>query len=89
MDLNPVLVWEDHHVVLDAKILPPGETPVAPEVSGAVRMSAIWRSSSNPDRLPSLVPRPRPSKVGGAVLESLGRQGYPGRRFPINPAGAR
>ena len=86
VDLNPVLVWEDHHVVLDAKILPPGENACALKVSGAVQMSAIWRSSSNPDRLPSLVLRRRHRRWAVPFSRAWVVRGTRAAVFPINPS---
>ena len=85
VDLNPVLVWEDHHVVLDAKILPPGENALRARNLGSSPNVSRLAKFFEPRSVALVGASASSSKVGGAVLESLGRQGYAGRVFPVNP----
>ncbi len=85
VDLNPVLVWEDHHVVLDAKILPAGENRRRARGLGGTPNVSHLAKFFEPGSVGLVGASASPSKVGGAVLESLGRQGYTGGVFPINP----
>ena len=85
VDLNPVLVWDDHHVVLDAKVLPPGENAGRAQGLGSSPNVSHLAKFFEPGSVAVVGASASSSKVGGAVLESLGRQGYPGRVYPINP----
>ena len=85
VDLNPVLVWEDQHRVLDVKLLtPPAASPVGGP-GGKPNLSHLATFFA-PESVALVGASSNPAKVGGAVLESLARHGYPGRVFPINAA---
>ncbi len=82
VDLNPVLVWQDRHRVLDAKFIPReterGLSQVKPNVKYLdrffdARSVALVGASATP------------GKIGTAVLESLARHEYKGKVYPINP----
>jgi 3-hydroxypropionyl-CoA synthetase (ADP-forming) len=83
VDFNPIVVWEDQHRVLDAKILWHKEaravSPVAPanpaylERFFKARSVALVGASSTP------------GKIGHSVLDSLLNYDYQGKVFPINP----
>ena len=84
VDLNPVLVWGDQHRVLDAKILPALETPsLSPALGGEPNLSHM-EAFFSPKSVALVGASTTPTKVGGAVLESLSRHGYTGHVYPIN-----
>ena len=83
VDFNPVVVWEDQHRVLDAKVLWKTDaqpSPVTPPVNvrhlgnffGANSVALIGASAT-------------PGKVGNAVLDSLLNHDYQGKVYPVNP----
>ena len=86
VDLNPVLVWGDQHRVLDVKILAPSEISPLPRRLGGEPNVEHLDAFFSPKSVALWAPHRHSTKVGGAVLESLARHGYPGRVFPINAA---
>jgi 3-hydroxypropionyl-CoA synthetase (ADP-forming) len=86
VDLNPVLVWGDQHRVLDVKILAPSEIPNLPRRLGGEPNVEHLDAFFSPKSVALVGASSTSTKVGGAVLESLARHGYPGRVFPINSA---
>jgi 3-hydroxypropionyl-CoA synthetase (ADP-forming) len=82
VDFNPILVWDDQHRVLDAKISLRSErvplTHREPDTShldtffGAKSVALVGASAT-------------PGKIGNAVLDSLSKHDYRGRVYPVNP----
>ncbi len=82
VDLNPILVSEEKHCVLDAKFLlrrePRRTVQRLPNTDDldrffSARSVAVVGASATP------------AKVGNGIVESLSRQGYRGKVFPVNP----
>ena len=82
-DFNPVVVWEDQHRVLDAKLIwydtptptPPTNPPNTGHLSGffkAENVAVIGASTT-------------PGRVGHSVMDSLVNYEYTGQVFPVNP----
>lgn len=82
VDLNPIMVWESEHRVLDAKVLlneaAPPELGASPNTSWldrffkAASIAVVGASATE-------------GKIGHSVLDSLVNHEYEGRIFPINP----
>lgn len=82
VDLNPIMVWEDQHRVLDAKILWHSEAHSA--AVGSVNIQHI--ETFFKARSVALVgASATPGKIGYAVLDSLLKHEYGGRVYPVNP----
>lgn len=86
VDLNPILVWGDQHRVLDAKIILQSDALPASAALGAEPNLAHLHAFFNPSSVALVGASTKPTKVGGAVLESLASHGYAGNIFPINSA---
>jgi 3-hydroxypropionyl-CoA synthetase (ADP-forming) len=83
VDLNPIVVWDDQHRVLDAKVLWHRERKPAP-VSIPARtdhMENFFKAKS----VAVIGASATPGKVGYCVLDSLVNYDYAGRVYPINP----
>ena len=82
VDLNPVMVWENDHRVLDAKILLRPQAQVlrhhTPDTS---HLDRFFRAES----VAVVGASATPGKIGHAVLESLACFGYGGQVYPVNP----
>jgi 3-hydroxypropionyl-CoA synthetase (ADP-forming) len=86
VDLNPILVWGDKHMVLDVKIVPlPQVSGLRSALGGDPNLAHLDKFFS-PSSVALVGASASPSKVGGAVLESLAQHGYAGKIFPINSA---
>jgi len=82
IDLNPVMVWEDDHRVLDAKIL------LRPQAHALLHRSPDMSHLDRFFRAESVAvvgASATPGKIGHAVMESLACFGYGGRVYPVNP----
>ena len=84
IDFNPIVVWEDQHRVLDAKILwHPQTRPVLPVSSpNPKHLEKLFKAESVAVVGASATPR----KVGNALLDSLLNHDYRGKVYPVNPA---
>ncbi len=82
VDFNPVVVWEDQHRVLDAKILLRDEKANVPKDAPDVsHLEAFFKARS----VALIGASATPGKVGNAVLDSLAFHGYKGKVWPVNP----
>ena len=86
VDFNPIVVWEDQHRVLDAKILWHTPAKKAPEVNPAntKHLETFFKAQS----VALIGASATPGKVGNAVLDSLLGKDYQGKVYPINPGRA-
>ncbi len=87
VDLNPIVVWEEEHRVLDFKFVP--ADAVAVSTQSAVHRRAVDTSHLatffTAESVAVIGASATPGKIGYAVLESLARHEYRGRVFPVNP----
>jgi 3-hydroxypropionyl-CoA synthetase (ADP-forming) len=83
VDFNPIVVWDDQHRVLDAKILWHVESREVSEVAPAntAYLERFFKAQS----VALVGASSTPGKVGHSVLDSLLNYEYQGRVFPINP----
>ncbi len=83
VDFNPILVWQDQHRVLDAKILWHPEPQPAPSTAQANprHLDGFFKAKS----VAVVGASTTPGKVGNAVLDSLLNHEFKGRVYPINP----
>jgi 3-hydroxypropionyl-CoA synthetase (ADP-forming) len=89
VDLNPIVVWENEHRVLDAKVVltdgyAAGTGGALPPVFRAVdtsHLDAFFTARS----VAVVGASATPGKIGYAVLESLAAFDYQGTVFPVNP----
>lgn len=83
VDLNPVLVWKDRHVVVDCKIVlverPASVAGGRPVDTG--HLAAFFTAGS----VAVIGASDTPGKIGHAVLDSLAKHEFRGRVFPVNP----
>jgi 3-hydroxypropionyl-CoA synthetase (ADP-forming) len=86
VDLNPIMVWEDQHRVLDAKIIWHKQPRAAPDdfEVNPKHLSAFFKARS----VALVGASATPGKVGNAVLDSLLNYDYQGKVFPVNPSRA-
>ena len=97
VDLNPVLVWEDRHVVIDSKVVladrPAAKAPGA-AATGATAARPLSRRPPDTSHLATFFAADSvavvgasdtPGKIGHAVLDSLAKHEYRGRVYPVNP----
>ena len=83
VDLNPVVVWENQHRVLDGKILwraqaRPVATPPMPNIR---YINAFFKARS----VAVVGASASVGKIGNDVLDSLANYGYKGKVYPVNP----
>jgi 3-hydroxypropionyl-CoA synthetase (ADP-forming) len=83
VDLNPIVVWEDQHRVLDAKVIWHREAQPAPTAAPArtEHLAGFFKGQS----IAVVGASATPGKVGYCVLDSLVNYDYAGRVYPINP----
>jgi 3-hydroxypropionyl-CoA synthetase (ADP-forming) len=83
IDFNPIVVWEDQHRVLDAKILWHSQARTAPQVTppNTKHLQNFFRAKS----VALIGASATPGKIGHAVLDSLLNYEYQGVVYPINP----
>jgi 3-hydroxypropionyl-CoA synthetase (ADP-forming) len=83
IDFNPIVVWEDQHRVLDAKILWHPQARPAPLVTlpNTGHLQNFFRANS----VALIGASATPGKIGNAVLDSLLNYEYQGLVYPINP----
>jgi 3-hydroxypropionyl-CoA synthetase (ADP-forming) len=84
VDLNPVLVWEDRHVVLDLKVVL-GQEPTSAAAFRPVDTDHL-ATFFEADSVAVVGASDTPGKIGHAVLDSLANHEFQGRVFPVNPA---
>jgi 3-hydroxypropionyl-CoA synthetase (ADP-forming) len=92
VDLNPIAVWEDHHRLLDHKVLTredPTPHALAAEVSADMarpsdlsHLATFFEARS----VALIGASATPGKIGHAVLDSLAKYHYKGKVFPVNPS---
>ena len=82
-DLNPIVVWEDQHRVLDCKLIwrSQAETPPHTTVPNTKHIGTFFNAHS----VAVIGASATPGKVGNAVLDSLLKHEYQGRVYPVNP----
>jgi 3-hydroxypropionyl-CoA synthetase (ADP-forming) len=83
VDLNPIVVWGDHHRVLDAKVIWHREPEPAP-VSVPARTEHLAKFFKG-QSVAVVGASATPGKIGYCVLDSLVNYDYAGRVYPINP----
>ncbi len=82
VDLNPIVVWEDQHRVLDAKILLRSERVVITESEPDTSyLDTFFKAKS----VALIGASATPGKIGNAVLDSLAKHEYKGKVYPVNP----
>jgi 3-hydroxypropionyl-CoA synthetase (ADP-forming) len=82
VDLNPIVVWEDQHRVLDAKILLRSETVAITESEpDTSHLDTFFKAKS----VALIGASATPGKIGNAVLDSLAKHEYKGKVYPVNP----
>jgi len=83
VDLNPIMVWEDDHRVLDAKVLLNDRPrPVSRAKPNTLHLEKYFEARS----VAVVGASSTPGKIGNAVLDSLVRHEYRGTIYPINPS---
>lgn len=82
VDFNPIVVWEDQHRVLDAKVLLRSEKASrATAEANIAHLNTFFKA-----RAVALVgASATPGKIGNSVLESLAQYEFEGKVYPINP----
>ena len=97
VDLNPVLVWEDRHVVLDSKVVlaDPHDATADAEASGGAAARTPSHRPPDTSHLATFFAAgsvavvgasDTPGKIGHAVIDSLAKHEYKGRVYPVNPS---
>jgi 3-hydroxypropionyl-CoA synthetase (ADP-forming) len=82
VDLNPIRVWSDRHMVLDAKVLLNDESrPISTTQPNTAHLSGFFDAKS----VAVIGASATPGKVGNAVLDSLANYEYRGQVYPVNP----
>jgi 3-hydroxypropionyl-CoA synthetase (ADP-forming) len=82
VDLNPIMLWDDDHRVLDARIVVRGEeTPPVERKPNTAYLEKFFEAKS----VALVGASATPGKIGNAVLDSLANQDFEGRVYPINP----
>jgi 3-hydroxypropionyl-CoA synthetase (ADP-forming) len=82
VDLNPIVVWEDGHRVLDAKVLLRSETVTITESEPDTSyLDTFFKAKS----VALIGASATPGKIGNAVLDSLAKHEYKGKVYPVNP----
>jgi len=83
VDFNPIVVWEDQHRVLDAKVIWHKQPRVVPQAvpANSQHIEAFFKARS----VALVGASTTTGKVGNAVLDSLLKYDYQGRVFPVNP----
>jgi len=82
VDLNPVMVWEDQHRVVDAKILLRDEARPSLSVEPNVNhLEKFFKATS----VALVGASSTPGKIGHSVLDSLAKHQYRGKVYPVNP----
>ena len=82
VDFNPIVVWDNQHRVLDAKILlHPDPVPSTQGKPNTANIDTFFKAKA----VAVVGASTTPGKVGNAVLESLAKFEYPGHVYPINP----
>jgi 3-hydroxypropionyl-CoA synthetase (ADP-forming) len=83
VDFNPILVWEDQHRVLDAKMIwydtPRTPTPVTPP--NPANLGGFFKAES----VAVIGASTTPGRVGHSVMDSLVNYDYKGQVYPVNP----
>jgi len=85
VDLNPIVVWEDQHRVLDAKIIwhaQEREITVAPAPNPR-HIATFFKAKS----VAVVGASANPRKIGNSVMDSMLNYGYQGKVYPVNPKG--
>jgi 3-hydroxypropionyl-CoA synthetase (ADP-forming) len=83
VDLNPIMVWEDQHRVLDAKILlRPQSVPWQDGRPDTSHLDVFFKASS----VALIGASATPGKIGNAILDSLAKYQYQGKVYPVNPS---
>ena len=86
IDFNPVIFYENHYVVVDAKILL-REKPDLEIVSKAQPDSEYMNLFFDAKSIALIGASPELGKVGNSVLESMVRHDYKGKVYPVNAKG--
>ncbi|HJU34611.1 MAG TPA: acetate--CoA ligase family protein [Nitrososphaera sp.] len=86
IDFNPIIVYENEYVVVDAKILL-REKPDLEVISNAQPRSEYMDLFFNAKSVALIGASPEPGKVGNSVLESLAKHEYVGKVYPVNAKG--
>jgi 3-hydroxypropionyl-CoA synthetase (ADP-forming) len=83
VDLNPIIVWEDQHRVLDAKVLWYPQARQVPSIipANTAYLETFFKAGS----VALIGASATPGKIGHAVLDSLLHHDYKGRVYPVNP----
>jgi 3-hydroxypropionyl-CoA synthetase (ADP-forming) len=82
-DFNPILVWQDQHRVLDAKLIwhPEAKPQHRPPAANPAHLAGFFKARS----VAVVGASATPGRIGNAVLDSLLNYDYTGRVYPINP----
>jgi 3-hydroxypropionyl-CoA synthetase (ADP-forming) len=84
VDLNPVMVWENDHRVLDAKILlSDRRRPVSLAIPNTTDLDRYFEARS----VAVVGASSSPGKIGNSVMDSLACHDFRGRVYPVNPSG--
>lgn len=83
VDLNPIMVWEDQHRVLDAKILLRAEEKMLKDSKPNTSYLNLFFEASSVALVGASA---TPAKIGNAVLDSLANHEYRGKVYPVNPS---
>ena len=86
IDFNPVIFYENHYVVVDAKILL-REKPDLEIVSKAQPDSEYMNLFFDAKSIALIGASPELGKVGNSVLESMVKHDYKGKVYPVNAKG--
>jgi 3-hydroxypropionyl-CoA synthetase (ADP-forming) len=83
LDFNPIVVWQDQHRVLDAKVVmyPQARTAAPTPRPNPNHLSSFFKAES----VALVGASATPGKIGHSVLDSLANHDYRGRVYPVNP----
>lgn len=84
VDFNPVVIYEDSHCVVDAKIILNQEVR-ANSISTAEPDAAFMEKFFTPESVALVGASGTKGKIGNSILDSLVNHDYKGKVYPINP----
>ncbi len=83
LDLNPVFLYEDGNIIVDARIFLDETVPVDP-ISAPERERTSLRGLFYPESLAVVGASDTPGKLGWNVFDNLLRHQFPGKLYPVN-----
>ncbi len=84
IDFNPIVVYPKSYYVVDAKIIL-GKEVNKNAISKAKPDDSFMENFFTPESVALVGASATPGKIGNSVLDSLAKQDYKGKVYPINP----